>query len=170
MGTNKFIEYVNRFKKITTDATYKVKKESIIIDSEDPINENDKKIIENKLSKEKMKNIELKDKIKFASLKQGELEGLLEKKEKQISDLNKQVSSLMKENLTTTEKLRKGKNKESIPFKQIDELQTLKSNLSKLEFACDEKDKSISKLNQELSDFKKKLAKLQEDHDQLNDI
>jgi len=124
-----------------------------------PLEENEKKLLENKLSKEKMKTIELRDKLKILSSKQTESEAQLEKKEKQIAELSKQVGSLMKETLTQSEKLRKGKNKENIPFKQIDELQELKSNLAKLEIDVSAKAKANTKLQSELDEALAKLEK-----------
>jgi len=122
--------------------------------------ENDKKLLENKLSKEKMKNIELREKLKIATTKIAEHETVFEKKEKQLTDLSKQVSSLMKETLTQSEKLRKGKNKDSIPFKKIEDLQEMKSTIAKLEIDLSEKEKVNAKLNNELEDCHRRMQKL----------
>jgi len=128
--------------------------------TEQPLEENDKKLLENKLSKEKLKNIELRDKLKIATNKIAEYDTVVEKKEKQLADLSKQVSSLMKETLTQSEKLRKGKNKDSIPFKKIEDLQEMKSSIAKLEIDLSEKEKVNAKLNNELEDCRRRIQKL----------
>jgi len=128
--------------------------------TEQPLEENDKKLLENKLSKEKLKNIELRDKLKNAANKIAEHDTVVEKKEKQLADLSKQVSSLMKETLTQSEKLRKGKNKDSIPFKKIEDLQEMKSSIAKLEIDLSEKEKINAKLNNEHEYCLRRLQKL----------
>jgi len=128
--------------------------------TEQPLEENDKKLLENKLSKEKLKNIELRDKLKIATNKIAEYDTVVEKKEKQLADLSKQVSSLMKETLTQSEKLRKGKNKDSIPFKKIEDLQEMKSSIAKLDIDLSVKEKVNAKLNNELEDCLRRLQKL----------
>jgi predicted RNase H-like nuclease (RuvC/YqgF family) len=128
--------------------------------TEQPLEENDKKLLENKLSKEKLKNIELRDKLKIATNKIAEYDTDVEKKEKQLADLSRQISSLMKETLTQSEKLRKGKNKDSIPFKKIEDLQEMKSSIAKLEIDLSEKEKVNAKLNNELEDCRRRIQKL----------
>lgn len=169
VSSNKLVEYIMRFKKTSVDS-YKPKKEDYGNKENDPIEENEKKLLENKLSKEKMKNIELRDKLKASNSKSDSQITTLEKKEKQISDLSKQVSSVMKENLNLSEKIRKGKSNENIPFKQIDELQSLKSDKVKLELDVKDKEKAYTILLDERNSTDNEYKKLQIDHKYLDDL
>jgi len=138
------------------------------MNNEDPIEENEKKVLENKLSKEKIKNIELRDKLKNLNVKVETLESSLEKKEKSLNDLNKQVASLMKDNLQQSEKLRKGRKEVSIPFSQLDELQNLKSLNSKLEIELNERQNDNLKTSRQLQDTEKHLQRIKEENETLN--
>lgn len=125
LSTHKFVEYILKFNKSKIE-TYKVIKDNIIEKDKDKIDTNEIILLENKISKLKIKNKEIKEQMKVLNNKLIDFEEIYNKKDKTICELNKKISSYIKENIDMSNKLKNKKSKENIPFKKIDELQSLK--------------------------------------------
>lgn len=160
--SSKLVEYVNRYKKVSSDPGYKPQpkpKDNKDKDKNDPIESDAQAELTNKLSKEKMKNIELRDKLTVAHNKLTTAEKNVKDNEVMLEKLKEEKQKLLKENIKLSENARKTQKTEAIPFKKIDEMQDIKSKLDKAELLVVQKEKELAVANSQLSEAQKEISR-----------
>jgi len=163
VAKSKFIEYVARYKKVTSDPGYKpqskAKDAKLTGSGQDPLDSDEKTELTAKLSKEKVKNIELRDKLTGANNKANAFDKAVKEQEVALEKLKEEKQKLLKENVALSEKARKTQKSEAIPFKKLEDLQELKSGLHKAEQLVAQKDKQLAVAHEKLTELEKEVAR-----------
>jgi hypothetical protein len=122
-----------------------------------------------KLSKEKVKNIELRDKLTFAHNKQIAAEKTVKEQESMLDKLKEEKQKLLKENIKLSENARKTQKSEAIPFKKIDEMQDIKSKLDKADLMVIQKEKELAVAQSELTHANLEISRKSKAYDELSE-
>lgn len=161
--SSKLVEYVSRYKKVSSDPGYKPhpkpKDNKENKEKSDPIESDAQSELTNKLSKEKMKNIELRDKLTVAHNKQTAAEKTVKEQESMLEKFKEEKQKLLKENIKLSENARKTQKSEAIPFKKIDEIQEIKSKLDKAELSVIQVEKELAVANSQLAEAQKEISR-----------